>query len=223
METCLFIHGFTGGEYEISPLAQFLERSGYVSRMFTLHGHGGGRRELLDSSRRDWQLSAEEEPEAAILKLRQSTSDRLLYRSADCIAAIRSVCFQDSVAHLVVNPGVSAQPGRDSAHTGPPGDAPNYLSKWGSTPMRATREFQRLVRESFEVYPQAKVPTLIVQGRRDHLVKFKSADYLRQTIPSERRQVLIMEQSGHMVCHSAESPAMMDEVLRFIRRAGDSG
>ncbi|MFD2880582.1 alpha/beta hydrolase [Paenibacillus rhizoplanae] len=49
----------------------------------------------------------------------------------------------------------------------------NYLSKWGSTPMKATREFQRLVRESFEVYPQLEVPTLIVQGRRDHLVKFK--------------------------------------------------
>lgn len=99
----------------------------------------------------------------------------------------------------------------------------NYLSKWGSTPMKATREFQRLVRESFEVYPQLEVPTLIVQGKRDHLVRFKSADYLRQTIPSERRQVLIMEQSGHMVCHSGESPAMMDEVLRFIRRSGESG
>ncbi|MFD2880583.1 hypothetical protein ACFTAO_39075 [Paenibacillus rhizoplanae] len=51
MESCLFIHGFTGGEYEISPLAQFLEANGYRSRMFTLHGHGGSRRELLHSSR----------------------------------------------------------------------------------------------------------------------------------------------------------------------------
>jgi carboxylesterase len=64
------------------------------------------------------------------------------------------------------------------------------------------------------------LPTLIVQGKRDHLVKFKSAGYLEQTIPSGRKQVLIMEKSGHMVCHSEESPAMMREVLQFIRSSG---
>jgi esterase/lipase len=79
------------------------------------------------------------------------------------------------------------------------GDQPamirNYISKWGSTPMKATREFQRLVRESFDIYPQIGLPTLIVQGKR----------------------VLIMENSGHMVCHNEDSPGMMKEVLQFIR------
>lgn len=40
MESCLFIHGFTGGEHEISPLSQFMEQHNYRSRTFTLKGHG---------------------------------------------------------------------------------------------------------------------------------------------------------------------------------------
>lgn len=223
MESCLFIHGFTGGEYEISPLAQFLEANGYRSRMFTLHGHGGSRRELLHSSRGDWQLSAEEE-----LKQLFSSSGKVHligFSTGALIASRLSVQYSSRIQSLTllstpVYPLNLAEILRTLVR---PEMLRNYLSKWGSTPMKATREFQRLVRESFEVYPQLEVPTLIVQGRRDHLVKFKSADYLRQTIPSERRQVLIMERSGHMVCHSGESPAMMDEVLRFIRRSGDSG
>ncbi|MFD1904228.1 alpha/beta hydrolase [Paenibacillus rhizoplanae] len=183
---------------------------------------GGSRRELLHSSRGDWQLSAEEE-----LKQLFSSSGKVHligFSTGALIASRLSVQYSSRIQSLTllstpVYPLNLAEILRTLVR---PEMLRNYLSKWGSTPMKATREFQRLVRESFEVYPQLEVPTLIVQGRRDHLVKFKSADYLQQTIPSERRQVLIMERSGHMVCHSGESPAMMDEVLRFIRRSGDS-
>ncbi len=96
-----------------------------------------------------------------------------------------------------------------------------YISKFSSTPPKATREFQRLVRESFSVYPHIETPTLIVQGKRDHLVKTRSADYLRHhMIKATQKQVLMVDNSGHMVCHCEEKDRIMNEVLQFIQTAG---
>ncbi|WP_340025645.1 alpha/beta fold hydrolase [Paenibacillus sp. FSL K6-1096] len=223
MEHCLLIHGFTGGEYEVSPLAQFLEGNGYPSRTFTLSGHGGSRKELLHSSRRDWRQSAEDE----LNQLLAGGADVHLigFSTGALIASRLSVEYGPRIKSLTLlsTPVFPLNPGEILRTLVRPEMIRNYLRKWGSTPMKATREFQRLVRESFGIYPQVDLPTLIVQGRRDHLVKFKSAGYLQQTIPAGHKQVLIMENSGHMVCHSAESPAMMNEVLRFIRCPQASG
>ncbi|MNY73222.1 hypothetical protein D3C86_2119610 [compost metagenome] len=61
-----------------------------------------------------------------------------------------------------------------------------------------------------------------MQGKRDHLVKTKSAGFLQQTIPSERKQVLMIEKSGHMVCYCDDSKRVMNEVLQFIESSGAS-
>lgn len=223
MERCLLIHGFTGGEYEISPLAQFLEGHGCQPRTFTLKGHGGSRRDLLHSSRGDWRQSAEDELNQL---LAGGEKVHLIgFSTGALIASHLSVQYSAQVKSLTLlsTPVFPLNPVEILRTLVRPEMIRNYLRKWGSTPMKATREFQRLVRESFGIYPQVNLPTLIVQGRHDHLVKFKSADYLQQTIPAGRKQVLIMENSGHMVCHSGESPAMMDEVLRFIRSPEASG
>ncbi|NQX45649.1 alpha/beta fold hydrolase [Paenibacillus tritici] len=223
MDSCLFIHGFTGGTHEISPLARFLEANGYVARMFTLQGHGGSRSDLLHSSRGGWKRSAEEELNQL---LAGSGKVHLIgFSTGALIASHLSVQYSSRIGSLTLlsTPVFPLNPAEILRTLVRPEMLRKYIRNLGSTPMRATREFQRLVRESFEVYPQVELPTLIVQGRRDHLVKFKSANYLEQTIPAGRKQVLIMERSGHMVCHSGESPAMMDEVLRFIRSSGTSG
>lgn len=61
---------------------------------------------------------------------------------------------------------------------------------------------------------------MIVQGKRDYLVKPKSANYLQQTIPTSHKQVLMVDNSGHMVCHCEDKERIMHEVLLFIQRVG---
>ncbi|MEK3682842.1 alpha/beta hydrolase [Paenibacillus sp. FSL R10-2736] len=220
MDSCLFIHGFTGGEYEIAPLSQFLGAHDCLSRTFTLQGHGGSRSDLLQSDRLGWRQSAEDE--LSTLLNRTEGVHLIGFSTGALIASHLSVQYKARIKSLTLlsTPVFPLNPVQILRTLGQPEMIRNYIRKWGSTPAKATREFQRLVRESFEIYPQMDLPTLIVQGKRDHLVKFKSAGYLEQTIPSGRKQVLIMEKSGHMVCHSEESPAMMREVLQFIRSSG---
>ncbi|WP_438494724.1 alpha/beta hydrolase [Paenibacillus sp. IHBB 3054] len=222
MDSCLFIHGFTGGEHEISPLSRFMEQHNYHSRTFTLKGHGGSRKDLLHSDRHDWRQSAEDELKSL---LNQTESVHLIgFSTGALIASHLSVQYQARIKSLtLLSAPVFPLNVLEILRTlGSPAMLRNYFSKFGSTPAKATREFQRLVRESFEVYPHIEIPTLIVQGRRDHLVKTKSAGYLQQTIPSGRKQVLMVENSGHMVCHCDDSERIMNEVLQFIERSGAS-
>ncbi|WP_054942944.1 alpha/beta hydrolase [Paenibacillus ihuae] len=193
MNGCLFIHGFTGGEYEISPLSQFMEQHNYHSRTFTLKGHGGSRQDLLQSDRFDWRKSAEDE----LNKLLEDYEAVHLigFSTGALIASHLSVQYPANIKSLTLlsTPVFPLNPLEILRTLGSLTMLKNYFSKFGSTPAKATREFQRLVRESFDIYPQITIPTLIVQGKRDHLVKTKSAGFLKQTIPSERKQVLMIE------------------------------
>lgn len=220
MDSCLFIHGFTGGEHEISPLSQFMEKHNYRSRTFTLKGHGGSRNDLLRSNRHDWQQSAEYE----LTDLLESNERVHLigFSTGALIASHLSVKYQPWIKSLTLlsTPVFPLNPLEILKTLTSVSMLKNYIRKFGSTPPKATREFQRLVRESFAVYPHIETPTLIIQGRRDHLVKNKSANYLQHTIPTTHKQVLIVNKSGHMVCHCEERDRIMNEVLQFIQSTG---
>ena len=219
MDSCLFIHGFTGGIFEIAPLSQFMEEHNYRSTTFTLRGHGGTKAELLGSSRHDWQASAEEQLTEL---LKENERVHLIGFSTGALIASRlAVEYKSRVKSLTLlsTPVFPLNPVEIIKTLGSLTMLKNYASKFGTTPPQATREFGRMVRESFEIYPQIETPTLIVQGRRDHLVKTRSAAYLQNTIKAPRKKVLLVDKSGHMVCHCGESERMMSQVLEFIENA----
>ncbi|AWV35695.1 alpha/beta hydrolase [Paenibacillus odorifer] len=221
MESCLFIHGFTGGEHEISPLSQFMEQHNYRSRTFTLKGHGGSRNDLLHSDRHDWQQSAEDEL-TELLKTNDGVH-LIGFSTGALIASHLSVRYKPWIKSLTLlsTPVFPLNPVEIIKTLASFSMLKTYISKFSSTPPKATREFQRLVRESFSIYPHIETPTLIVQGKRDHLVKTRSADYLRHhMIKATQKQVLMVDNSGHMVCHCAEKDRIMNEVLQFIQTAG---
>lgn len=167
MESCLCIHGFTGGEYEISPLSQFMEQHNYRSRTFTLKGHGGSRSDLLHSDRHDWQQSAEDEL-TELLKTNDGVH-LIGFSTGALIASHLSVQYKPKIKSLTLlsTPVFPLNPVQILKTLTSISMIKAYISKFTSTPPKATREFQRLVRESFSIYPRIETPTLIVQGRRD--------------------------------------------------------
>ncbi|KWX83160.1 hypothetical protein AMQ83_31720 [Paenibacillus riograndensis] len=136
--------------------------------------------------------------------------DCIGFSTGSLIASDLSVQYQDRIKSLtLLSTPVFPLNLLEIARTlGSPVMIRNYLSKFGTTPAKATKEFLRLVRESFNIYPQIKIPTLIVQGRRNHLVRAKSAAYLQRRIPSGGKRVLMVERSGHMLCHGEHSGQM---------------
>ncbi len=58
---CLLLHGFTGGPYEVMPLAEHLREQGFHCHVPTLPGHDQGLKGLGDVTWRDWLRAAARE------------------------------------------------------------------------------------------------------------------------------------------------------------------
>lgn len=216
MKVCLLIHGFTGGEHEVSPLAEYLEAQGYIVRMFTLQGHGGGKDELRQATRHDWIDSAE-------VQLKQLLT---VYSKIHLIGFSTGALI---AAHLVVKyPGQIGSLTMLSAPVFPlhPQQIIRTLYHWPMVkayvrnffvvPSKATREFYRIVRESFVIYPQITIPVLIVQGDQDHLVKMKSASYLAEHLGTTCTRVMIIPASGHLICYAERKSDVFEAVRVWV-------
>ncbi|AKG36226.1 alpha/beta hydrolase [Paenibacillus durus] len=219
MERCLFIHGFTGGIFEIEPLSEYLNQHQYLTRTFTLKGHTGRRADMRRATREDWYHQAGGELEQFA---ESGEGVHIIGFSMGALIASRLAVRYKSLVQsltLLAAPVFPLNPGEIVKTLGSLSMLKNYVSKFGSTPIHANREFNHIVRESFDLFPQIEAPTLIVQGTRDHLVKTKSAAYLERHIASPVKEVLLVERSGHMLCYCEEKDKVMDEVLQFIRGA----
>lgn len=216
METCLFIHGFTGGEFEVTPLAEFLSKRNYRTVTFFLKGLGGTRSEMRRSSRQDWLHLAEEQ-------LKQTAAGRnkihlIGFSTGALIASALSVKYKEQIGSLtLLSAPVFLFNIKEIMKTlGKAEMVKNYVKKFLTTPYRATRQFKAMVRESLEVYGKIQVPTLIIQGGADHLVQTKSAQYLYETIQADRKKLLIVDHGGHLICHGQNHQMVFHEISRFI-------
>ncbi|WP_037288966.1 alpha/beta hydrolase [Saccharibacillus sacchari] len=217
MEACLLIHGFTGGVHEMEPLADFLKKKGFDVSTFTLSGHGGSRKEMQDAGNREWIASAEEQ-----LKLLLSKYDRvhLIGFSTGALIATRLAAFyKERIASITLlsAPVFPLHPPAIARTLMQPRMVGRYIRNFFAVPARATREFYRIVDESLEWYEEAKSPALIVQGAKDHLVKPRSSAYLNEHLGSADKKVLLLPQSGHLVCHSPNQLELFDAVLEHVR------
>ena len=65
-----------------------------------------------------------------------------------------------------------------------------YDYKLTHTPFRAMFEFLRIVKMVEPYYSQIKTPVCLVQGEKDEIVPFSSAEHLYKTLGSEKKYSL---------------------------------
>jgi len=220
METSLFIHGFTGGEFEISPLAGYLQENKHATKTFTLKGYSGDqKRSVLKSTRQEWIKNAEDEL-VKLLKHHQQVN--LIGFSAGALIAVHlSLKYTKRIKTLTLlsTPVFPLNPSEIMKTLLSVTKLKNYLKKFISTPLRAAREFRTMVNESFDLYGKVDTPTLIIQGKCDHLVKTNSASHLYVNIGAPRKKLLLIEKAGHLICHSKNNKIVFAEVYQFIKQS----
>lgn len=216
MKVCLFIHGFTGGEYEVSPLAEYLEQQGYRVKTFTLSGHGGSKAELRNTDRYDWINSADKQ--LTDLLAVYPHIHLIGFSTGALIAAHLSVKYADHISSLTMLSApvfpLNPQQIMHTLYRWPMVKA--YIRNFFVVPSKAIREFYSIVAESFAIYPVVKTPVLIIQGDRDHLVKMKSADYLVEHIGSKYIQKMIVPNSGHLVCYAEDKDSFFAAIQGWV-------
>ena len=223
---CLCIHGYSGGPYEVGPLAAYLkENTDWEVKVPTLPGHGK-KLHLKGKMYQEWIREAE----TAFLELQDKCSEIYLvgFSMGGMIAAYlaakypvrKLVMLSPSVKYLNIKQmvieirgfvvkGAANELKHDELYE-------NWKSKRGSLPVSSMIEFQKCIRFTRPYLKKVKCPVLIIQGRQDSLVPpLKSAFFIEEHIPVDPAMVLF-DQSNHHICLGKDKEAIIRTVSNFL-------
>lgn len=212
---CLLLHGFTGGPYEVMPLAEHLRSCGWDCFVPTLPGHEGNLRELNRVQREEWVEAACASAEEMARKY--GTFDLVGFSMGGLIAAylanrypVRRLALL-SAAVYYVSPGRFVRNATQLIRTG---EIRNIQVKYG-TPLRAVLQFTRLAGELKHEFERIQIPTFIAHGDRDEVVHPRSALYIAHRIKGEK-EVAVFPESRHLICLDREAEQLFRQVERFF-------
>jgi len=225
---CLMIHGFTGGPYEISPLAKYLDdRTNWEIEVPTLPGHGINL-DLRDISHENWIDAAEK----SLQNLIQKCDEIYLigFSMGGMIASYLAAKYEVEKLVLLATAGKYLsfkQIGLDMGEIladGIKGELDSnklylhYKNKTGHVPFKANIEFMKLVKFTRRYLKKVKTPVLIAQGQQDGMVPYKTAYYLDKEITSEQKEVVFFERSKHLICLGDDKDTLNTMVLEFLEK-----
>ncbi|WP_377891942.1 alpha/beta hydrolase [Alkalihalobacillus sp. R86527] len=231
MVGCMLIHGFTGAPYEVEPLAGYLkEHTDWRISVPTLPGHGDGET-LHGVTSEEWIETAE----AKLIQLLEACDtvylvgfsmggvlagylatkykvDKLVLLSA-AYKYIHPFQMMKDIAHMVIDTSKGKLVQNELFV--------RYRKKMKVTPFQASLQFRKLVRQLRPSFQQVTVPTLILQGKLDSMVPYKTAHTIYQTIGSVDKQMYVMDCSRHLICHGDDQGDVIQKVYQFLINGTD--
>lgn len=226
---CLIIHGFTGGPYEVEPLHKFLEKhTNWRIEVPVLSGHGETL-DLEEVTHETWLHEAED-----IVKQLKRDCEKVYvigFSMGGMIASYLAANYDvDKLVLLatarkylsfkylsyyvadVISDGFKGQLEENEIFT-------HYKSKLGTVPFKANVEFMKLVNETKRYLEDITSPVFIAQGQKDGLVPYTAAYSLEKEIGSEHKEVVIFEQSNHMICLGEDKNILNKMIIQFLQKA----
>lgn len=223
----LYIHGFTGGTYEVQPFITYVKKhTDWSLEVPTLPGHGVTLR-LKGKSAESWMMEAE----IALRRLRKRV-DRVIivgFSMGGLIAMYLTLRYPVdklvllSAAAKYVSPRVLLDDLRIVLQQSVTKRyAPNtfyhmYDYKLMNTPLRATYEFLRMVKMVEPYYAQITTPVCIVQGERDGIVPYATAEHLYEKLGATEKRMLVSPVGKHHICYSNDCEVWFAEALQFMK------
>ncbi|GFZ90203.1 carboxylesterase [Paenibacillus marchantiophytorum] len=214
-QPCLLFHGFTGGPYEVEPLARHLRERGQSCEVPNLPWNGDSYHHLKASHWEDWVRAAE--AHAQSMTTRHGTFDMIGFSMGGLLAAYLSVRYPIrklillNTAVIYVSPGRMLEVIRDEWKY----QRKVSLVKATSTPLRATWQFTRLVRHLKPELSQVNIPTMIAQSEKDQVIHPQSARYIYSKLRGPR-EIHWHPRSNHLICHSDDAPNLFRQVSVFL-------
>lgn len=223
----LFIHGFTGGPYEVAPFVRYLEeRTDWVFSVPTLPGHGT-KLNLKKLTAEDWMMEAE----LALRKLEKDVDQLYIvgFSMGGLIALYLALRYKVSKL-VLLSAAAKYISGRQLLEdvkeivgqviTGQPYDETFvhlYEYKLTHTPLRAAIEFLRIVRMVEPYYSQITVPAIIVQGKKDGIVPYTTAQFLYEKLGATDKKLITSETGKHHICYSQDCEDWFGQVFNFLQ------
>ncbi len=227
MVGCLLIHGFTGAPYEVEPLTEyFRDHTDWLISSPTLPGHGE-EDTLQGILFNEWIDTAEMYLQE--LKKQCDTIYLVGFSMGGVLAGYLASKYDVdklvllSAALKYIHPTQMVKDVWGMMTDLYRGRLLHnelfirYSKKLKTTPFLASLEFRKLVQTLKPSFEFVSTPTMILQGKLDGMVPYKTANSIYRLIGSDQKQVYLMENSKHLICHGDDRNEVITKVYRFLK------
>lgn len=223
----LCIHGFSGGTYEIAPLQQYL--AAHLEAYFvmpTLPGHG----EVLTlqhTKASHWLKAAENAYRVLARKVEQVI---VVGFSMGGVIALHLAARYPIAKLVLLSPAMRyLAPKALLLQVNEMGKSyyyqqlqeneiyQRYAFKWGKVRLPDTIQFMKLVQQTTPYLARVTAPTIIIQGMKDGMVPYQTAQYIKQAIHSQEKEIYYSTGGLHHICFSKDRERWFQDVLQFIQ------
>lgn len=224
----LFLHGFSGGPYEVQPFVDYIkERTNWELSIPTFSGHGVAEKLAMKGYKAEhWMMEAE----IAYRNLKKKVDDVIVvgFSMGGVIAMYLAIRYKVkklvllSAAAKYVSPTQLVKDIRTMAedfmhHKLADNELfARYKFKFKNVPLSATVQFTRVVQKTAPYIHNIKCPTFIVQGKLDGIVPFSTATYLKNLLQSSEKRLYVSEHGKHHICYSDDCESWFQEVFLFL-------
>ncbi len=228
----LLIHGYTGSVAEVRPMGKYLAAQGFAVHCPLLPGHGTTPEDLTRIRWEDWAA----EVASAFLAL-QASCDTVFVGglSLGALLALWLGANQPNIAGLIpMAPAIKVQNKLlpltlVARHVlkynpfGPIGDddladplALNRIWCYDELPLWGAAEVYLLQRHVVERLPAIRQPILIFQGRRDAQLDPQAGQILYDSVGSEDKALVWLENSGHNLLADGERKYVWEQSYTWM-------
>lgn len=225
----LLIHGFTGSPAEMRPLAEELHRQGLTVSAPLLPGHGTTPEQLNRKSWHDWHQHVDHA--LARLQDRCETTFVAGLSLGSLLALHLAVVHQGLPGIILYSPAtmlagwrihllpvfkylIPLMPKGDVDFQNPQVRA--QLWSYDVFPTYAAHEVIRLAGQVRRSLPAVTCPALIIYSPADEAIHPTSAEFTYEHLGSVAREVVILQDSGHVVTLDNEWERVAAETYRFL-------
>jgi len=226
MVGCLVIHGYTGSPDEVQPLVDYLKEStDWDIRVPILPGHGR-QLQLKDKTYENWLQEAEHQ--LGQLMKKHDTVYAIGFSMGGMIAAYLTAKYKlDKLVLLaaarkyislkqltidickVLLDALKGKLNYNEFYV-------NLNEKVSDVPLKANIEFLKLVRYTRPYLKEIDSPVLIAHGRQDSIVPAKTTYYLDEEIKSAQKEIVLFDQSNHLICLGKDKDVLNTIVHDFL-------
>ncbi|MEK4496113.1 alpha/beta hydrolase [Ureibacillus sp. FSL W8-0352] len=223
----LMLHGFSGGPYEVQPLAEYIRnQTDWIVEVPTFCGHGETL-SLKGFKAEHWLIDAE----LAYKRLAKKVDKVYVigFSMGGVIALylgkrypIKKIVLL-SAAVKYIAPKQLLSDLQKFAKEAIEGHLKNnelfkrYEYKLKNVPVSAAIQFMKIVRQVEPYIESINIPTFIVQGKCDGIVPYTTAQYLYNKLSSKEKYIYFSSCGKHHICYSDDCESWFPDVLHFLQ------
>lgn len=224
----LFLHGFSGGPYEVQPFADYvIEKTDWEVHIPTFSGHGEAENLMMKGYKAEhWMMEAE----MSYRQLAKQVDEVIVvgFSMGGVIAMylairypVKKLVLLSAAAKYIHPPQLIKDIRLITQDVFQKKLQENelfvrYKYKFKNVPLSATVEFMKVVQKIAPYIEHIKCPTFIVQGLLDGIVPSATAYFLFEQIQAEQKQIYISQCGKHHICFSDDSQQWFGEVFEFL-------